>query len=144
MFLAFDSCFDPRTVAILMRVLPDTYEVMQEMAPWVKRWPRFIECMDDETILDGRRRGAGHGQYSPDEKRIWINPYMSSYGVWLNLIHENMHHAFPDATEIEINNLLTPYVASEVLGHPIDLDQARLHGLGPAVKGIPGRGYAGT
>lgn len=144
MFLTFARCFPESSIAEIAELLPETYDAMRELAPWVRSWPKHIECMPDDHILDGRRRGAGHGQYSPDLKRIWINPYMTPYGIWLNLIHENMHHAFPDASEVEINNLLVPYIAEEVLGYPIDLDEARLHGLGPAVKGIPGRGYAGT
>lgn len=144
MRITFDSCIPEETLRQLAPYVLPAYEALSELAPWVRDWPTHIECMDAETIIYSRKRGAGHGQYSPDQRRIWVNPYMTAYGIFLNILHENCHHAFADATEMEINNLLVPHLAEQVLGHPIDLDEARMHGLGPAVKGIPGRGYAGT
>jgi hypothetical protein len=55
-----------------------------------------------------------------------------------------MHHAFPDASETEINQVLVPWLAEEITGEKLDLELARLHGLGPPVDGIAGRGYAGA
>jgi hypothetical protein len=143
MYIEFAPCFPEATIRQLAPLILPTFEVLSKMAPW-RKWVTYIECMDDRTIIKGRRGGAGHGQFSPDEDRVWVNPYMSFQGVWLNIIHEQLHGAYPDASEMELNNLLVPYVARQVLGYKIDLDEARLHGLGPAVKGIPGRGYAGT
>ena len=144
MYIEFAPCFPEATIRQLAPYIPALLEALHDLAPWMRTWPTYIECMSNRTILDGRRRGAGHGQYSPDENRVWVNKYMSAYGILLNIAHEFCHAAFEDASEIEINNLLVPALMKQVFGHPIDLDQARLHGLGPAVKGIPGRGYAGT
>jgi hypothetical protein len=142
--LRFAPCFDARKVAAIAEVLPDTFDAFHEIAPWVEDWPDRIECMSDRQIVDGRSRGAGHGQYSPDEKRIWVNPYMTAFGIWLNILHENMHHAFPDATEQEINGVLVPWVYERVTGEKLDRDLARLHGVGPPVPGIGDRGYIGS
>lgn len=142
MRIVFDRCFDPRKLEAIAQFLPDVFAVMQEMAPWYRTWPSRVECMPDKDILAGRKRGAGHGQYSPSENRVWVSPYMDPIGILGNIIHEFGHAIWPDATEHELNNLIVPHVLEQVFGYKIDVDCLRMHGLGPIVNGLSGRGYA--
>lgn len=128
------------------RLLPQTYLVMDGLAPWRNgKWPTRVRCMTKTKIIQGRSRGAGHG-YTYVEgqhggKEIWLNPYMTWEGYWIVLIHENMHHAFPDASEDEINNALVPQVVEAVLRKSKPKEWYRKHGLGPPQPGIGDRGY---
>lgn len=143
--LNFDTCFDECKIAEMSALLPATYVVLNELAPWRKgRWPKHVKCMSLERIVDGRKRGAGHGMtyiQGSQANTIWMNPHMSWEGYWLVFIHENLHHAFPDATEEELNNVLVPHVYQEVTGHKIHKAWARKHGLGPPQPGIGDRGF---
>lgn len=144
--LSFDRCFDDCKIAELLGILPQTYAAMNKMAPWRKgKWPTKVRCMSNSKILDGRRRGAGHGYtyvQGEDTNGIWMNPHMTSEGYWLVFVHENLHHGFPDATEDELNNVLVPEVYKRVFGKPMNKAWARKHGLGPPQPGIGDRGYA--
>lgn len=144
MELTFDECFSDEKIRKIEPYLPRTYEVFHKLAPWIHDWPSHIQCMPVKHIIRGRKHGAGHGMYTSPMATIHINPHMSPFGIWLNLLHENMHHAYPDASETEINQVLVPWLAKKITGEKLDLDLARLHGLGPPVEGIRGRGYAGN
>lgn len=143
--LHFDTCFNDCKVAEMSALLPATYDVLNELAPWRKgRWPTRVHCMSKEKILDGRKRGAGHGATyvsGVDSNSIWMNPHMTPAGLWLVFIHENLHHAFPDATEDELNNVLVPHVFEEVTGKKLNTVWARKQGIGPPQPGIGDRGY---
>lgn len=100
--------------------------------------------MSHQRIVAGRARGAGHGMtyvQGPKNNTIWMNHYMSAEGYWLVFVHENLHHAFPDATEHELNNVLVPEVYARVFHNPMNRAWARKHGLGPPAPGIGDRGY---
>lgn len=140
--LQFDPCFDQQKLAELAPHLPATYSVMNEMAPFRRgRWPTRVHCMSHSKIIDGRKRGAGHGYTYPGEDGIWINPTMTVQGHWLVLVHENFHHAWPDATEQEINCRLVPEVYKRVFGKRLDPEWARRHGLGSPVPGVGDRSF---
>jgi len=148
--LHFDDCFtsaaNVHKLERVARLLPQTYLVMDGLAPWRNgKWPTRVRCMTKTKIIQGRSRGAGHG-YTYVEgqhggKEIWLNPYMTWEGYWIVLIHENMHHAFPDASEDEINNALVPQVVEAVLRKSKPKEWYRKHGLGPPQPGIGDRGY---
>ncbi len=145
MSLTFDACFPYESVEALAPFIEPMFEAMNAQAPWMKdSWPTRIECMSKKDIMEGRSYGAGHGEYRPDGNRVLLNPYMSTLGLLCNLIHEMSHAAWPDATEVEINTVITPHIYKMITGKKLDLDQARREGFGPPVRGIPGRGYAGT
>jgi hypothetical protein len=146
--LSFARCFDQNKVAAIVDRLPKTYEALDELAPWREgQWPTEIRCMSDSRIAEGRSHGAGHGvtQVGCISRRgcnwIEMNPYLTPDGLWLVLIHENLHHAFPDATEDEINNVLVQRVYKRVTGHSLNSSWARKQGLGPPEPGIGDRGY---
>lgn len=141
--IRFDDCFDREQVKEVARRLPATYRALNELAPWRKdKWPRRVRCMTEKEIINGRKRGAGHGYtYGGDSKSIWLNPHMNTLGLWLVFIHENLHHAFPDATEHELNNVLVPWVYRKVTGKTFPKDKARKAGIGPPEPGIGDRGY---
>ena len=140
--LKFNNCFSPAVLAELEPLLPATYACMDQLAPWRRgRWPTRIHCMDEREIVDGRRRGAGHGYTYPRENGVWLNHHMTVPGHWIVLVHENLHHAFLDATESELNNVLVPRVFECTFGRKMDRAWARRHGLGPPQPGIGDRGF---
>ena len=144
--LHFDECFktpaNVRKLEKMAELLPATYVAMNELTRWRHgRWPSRIHCMSRERIIEGRSRGAGHGYTYVGDNDIWLNPHMTWQGYWIVLVHESMHHAFPDATEDEINNKLVPEIVERVLGHKKSAAWYRKHGLGPPEPGIGDRGY---
>ena len=142
--LQFDPCFDQAKLAELAPHLPATYGVMNRLAPWRKgRWPSRVRCMTSKKIVDGRKRGAGHGYVYPpsDARAIWMNPHMTPQGLLLVLIHENCHVAWPDATESEINCVLVPQIYCEIFGVELDPAWARSQGLGSPVPGVGDRSF---
>ena len=140
--LHFDSCFDPAKLAEIAPLLPATYGAMNSMAPFRKgKWPTQIHCMSHSKIIAGRKRGAGHGYTYPGEDGIWINPTMTVAGHWLVFVHENFHHAWPDATEEEINCRLVPQAYQMVFGKKLNPEWARSQGLGSPVPGVGDRSF---
>lgn len=142
--LHFDACFDDCKIAQVAALLPDTYRELDKMAPWRKgKWPTRVHCFTRAQIVSGRKRGAGHGMtyISGRSNEIWLNPHMTPAGLWLVFIHENLHHAFPDATEDELNNVLVPQVYEGVAGKKLNRAWARKQGIGPPQPGIGDRGY---
>jgi hypothetical protein len=144
--LRFDPCFDDAKLSRVEPYLPRTYAVLNAMAPWRRgRWPTRVKCMSDRRIAEGRRRGAGHGLTYVCSgghcRDVWINPYMTWQGHWLVLVHESLHHAFPDATEAEINCVLVPNVFQRVFGRRMSHAWGRQHGLGSPVPGVGDRSY---
>jgi hypothetical protein len=143
--LFFDSCFDQKKIDWLLPNLPPMYDVLNELASWRKgKWPTRIKCMSDKRIIQGRRRGAGHGftfTRGRDKNTIWMNPHMTEWGHFLVFSHENLHHAFPDATEDELNCTHLPYVFKRVFNTRYDHDWARSHGVGSPVAGVGDRSY---
>lgn len=144
--IEFDSCLDQKKVEWLITTLPATYGVLNEMAPWRKgKWPTRVHCMTDQRIVEGRKRGAGHGYtytQGRDKNSIWLNPHLSQWGYWLVFTHENLHHAFDDASEGELNCVLLPDVFSKVFrkrwpGH----DWARSHGVGSRTPDFGDRSF---
>jgi len=56
------------------------------------------------TIRDsGHEGGAGHGQYHTETCQAKVNAAMSPQKILLNVVHENLHHAFPDESEVQID-----------------------------------------
>jgi len=143
--LTFDGCLDQQKVEWLITTLPAMYGVLNELAPWRKgKWPTRVRCMSDQRIIEGRKRGAGHGfTYTSgrDKNSIWLNPYLSREGYFLVFAHENLHHGFPDATEQELNCTHLPYVYREVFGRWPGHEWARSHGVGSAVPGVGDRSF---
>jgi hypothetical protein len=142
MRLAFNSCFRPEILRELEPTLPATYAAMNALAPWREgKWPTRVHCMDENKIIGGRSRGAGHGQTRQNSNEIWLNHHMTLPGHWIVLVHENLHHAFPDATESELNNVMVPWVYQNTFGEKMNKRWARRHGLGPPQPGIGDRGF---
>jgi hypothetical protein len=147
--LRFDPCFDQWKLRELAPHLPAAYKALNELCPWRRgRWPTRVRCLSKSRIEEGRARGAGHGMTyvgcsmgSGGCNEIWINPYMTVPGHYLVLIHENLHHGFPDATEDELNNVLVQRVYRRATGRKLQSAWARKHGLGPPRPGIGDRGY---
>lgn len=144
--IGFDDCFPRAKIRRLMPLLPKTYAALDELAPWREgKWPTRVHCMSAEQILEARPHGAGHGSTYVCEtgecNEVWINPFMSWEGLWLVLVHENLHHAYPDATEDEINCLHVPAVYERVFGRKRTHDWFRRHGLGAPVAGVGDRSY---
>ena len=90
--------------------------------------------MTKEEIEEGKKVGAGHGLYIPPNL-IKINAEMPSELIFLNFIHENIHHAFPDLHEKAVD-ILTAYV-----GCQFDIGR-RIYGKGcDFLEGLNGEKY---
>jgi len=143
--LKFDPCFDPEKLTSLRSTLPKTYKALDKKAPWMRgRWPRRVKCMTDKRIVEGRERGAGHGftfTRGRGSDTIWMNPHMTDWGHWLVFVHENLHHAYPDATEQELNCTHLPDMFKRVFNKRLDPEFARRHGVGSPVPGVGDRSY---
>lgn len=139
------GCFDRDKLNELVVLLPRTYEELNALAPWLNgRWPTRVRCMTGREIFKARKRGAGHGYtytQGADKNTIWLNPYMTAVGYWLVFVHENLHHAFPDATEAEINCVHLPNLYKKVFKERLDPDWARSQGIGSPVPGVGDRSY---
>lgn len=140
--VVFDRCFHDEKVRWLSRYLPDTFDAMNALAPWRKgKWPTRVKCMSHERIREGRSHGAGHGYTFIRGNTIWMNAHMTPQGYWLVYVHENLHHAFPDATESELNCVHLPQIYRYVFGRTLTPAYARKHGVGSPVPGVGDRSY---
>ena len=83
-----------------------------------------MPVMTDEEIEEGEEVGGGHGLYLRDQHRIKINPSMDPFNIYLNFVHENLHHAKPELTgpkfstqhrHIEINESLVKQVMEQMV-----------------------------
>lgn len=121
--VSFARCFDRAKIDQFRSLIPKTYRVMEQMVGYEPSWPSRIECMTPEQIRAGRLEGAGHGLYDPEEQRIAINASMSQLAIYLNFIHENLHHALPDASEKQIDRLV-PVVYERVTGTAVSASES--------------------
>ncbi len=143
--IVFEPCFPRSKLESLIVTLPETFKVLNGMTDWKVAWPTQVRCMSDSDILRGRQRGAGHGfTYTRGKGRgsIWMNHYMTRSGYWLVFVHENLHHAFPDATEAELNCAQLPFVYEKVFRRPWPGHAwARKQGVGSPVPRVGDRSY---
>ena len=141
----FAPCLDSEKVLKIAQYLPATYAELDRRAKWMRgKWPKRVTCMSNAEIVDGRARGAGHGftyTSGSNSGTIWLNPDMTWQGYWLVLVHENCHHAWPDATEGEINCRHVPSIYEAVFGKRLTPAMGRAHGLGAPVPGVGDRSY---
>jgi hypothetical protein len=138
----FDECLDRKKVLKIVPYLPALYAELDKLAPRLKgKWPKNVRCMDSKGIVEGRAKGAGHGYTYVNGPEIWLNRHMTWQGYWLVLAHENLHHAFPDATESEINCLHVPRLYERVFGKKLTPAEGRRHGLGAPESGMGDRSY---
>lgn len=108
----FDPCFDPEKIKKFQEKVPKIIaEIRKLTSKKIKDFPQKIECMTPKEITAGKLRGAGHGLYIPG-KKIAINKDMSSKGIVLNFIHENLHHALPELSE-KVIDILTSHIGCE-------------------------------
>ena len=57
------------------------------------------------TIRDsGHEGGAGHGQFNSATCQAKVNASMPPQKILLNVVHENLHYAFPDESEVQIDH----------------------------------------
>ena len=59
-----------------------------------------------EIVDKGHPQGAGHGVFYPSYNLIKVNASMDSDEILANVIHENLHFAFPLATEIDVDKMV--------------------------------------
>lgn len=128
----FAPCLDREKVLKIADYLPATYAALDKLAPWMRgKWPSKVRCMTDKEVVDGRSRGAGHGYTIVNGRGvIWLNRHMTWQGYLLVLIHECIHHGWPDMTEQELNCSMLPQVWKMVTGKKLDPEWARGHGIG--------------
>jgi hypothetical protein len=126
--------FDPELTHALCHfehLIPATYAAMEELSEsWID-WPRHVEAMTEQEIAEGEAVGKGHGLYLPETAQIKLNASMTPIAIYLNFIHEHLHHAIPDATEQEINFAFVPLVYKQVTGRDVPESQGRSAGIIP-------------
>ena len=118
-FVLFDRAFPRRKLDAIAETLAACYVAMEELVGRRVRWPATIEAMTEAEVRDGRRVGKGHGLYYPGSRRIKVDARMSARDILLNVVHENLHHAFPRATDEEINFEILPRVWRAATGQPM-------------------------
>lgn len=100
----FDTCFPMEKIEKIQDKASESHKYIKMLGKEDVELPKRVECMSEEEIREGEKEGAGHGMYRfPDT--IKINPHMSSQGILLNYIHENVHHVLPDASENLVDHL---------------------------------------
>lgn len=104
MIVCFDDCFDEEKVKEISRQIIKVNEKILDLAREPIELPKTIECMSEKEIAEGLKVGGGHGLFIAPET-IKINPHMSSIGIMLNYIHENIHYVLPDASENLVDHL---------------------------------------
>lgn len=108
----FAECFDKGKIAEIQELVAKANIKLMELAKEKVELPKRVECMSDEEIEEYSRLGAGHGLFIPPDV-IKVNPYMSSVGILLNYIHENIHYIFPNASE-NLVDYLTELIAYQL------------------------------
>jgi len=109
----FDKCFDRESVNAIKRSVDLALLEIEKLAGRKIAFPQNISCMSESEVSRGRRirglgheEGAGHGMLSCDGKCIVkVNRDMSAYNILANVVHENIHFAFPEKGEVETDSL---------------------------------------
>jgi hypothetical protein len=91
------SGIDKAKITEFDHLIDDAYQVMEELVGGAVEWPTQVEAMTDLEITNDESLGGGHGRYN--DELIKINPHMKPFTIFYNFIHENLHHALPDASE---------------------------------------------
>jgi hypothetical protein len=108
----FAECFEKSKIDEICDLISKANIKLMELIKEKVELPKRIECMSDVEIETGSALGGGHGLFvSPST--IKINPYMSSIGILLNYIHENIHCIFPNASE-NLVEYLTELIAYQL------------------------------
>jgi len=111
----FDCKFDPDSVWKIQALAEKTYKAIEEFVGQPEFWPKFIDAMNYEEIAEGELKGGGHGLYLHESQSIKINPHMNYLNVYLNFIHENIHHVDRYRPE-ELVDELTDIIFEKVTG----------------------------
>lgn len=110
----FDTCFPKEKIEKIQDKALESHKYIKMLSREEVELPPWVECMSEEEIREGEKVGAGHGMYCfPDT--IKINPRMSSQGILLNYIHENVHHVAPWASENLVDHL------TDLIAYQMDL-----------------------
>jgi len=106
----FCECFDEEKIKPFEHHIPQVYEEIEKLTnKRIKSFPDLVQCLTEEEIEEYSKIGGGHGLYQyPDT--VKINPNMDSEMIFLNFIHENIHHAMPQAEE-KVVDILTLFIA---------------------------------
>jgi len=105
----FSACFSKEKIDSFKNKIPLVYKEIRKLRQGkISAFPSKIECMTNAEIKEGKELGGGHGLYILPA-RIKINRSMSSEGIFMNFIHENLHYALPELQEKGID-ILTEYI----------------------------------
>jgi hypothetical protein len=110
--IGFSKCFlevekGEEKLNYVAKLLPKAVSEIKRLAkkdPRKFQLPEFIDCMSPDEIIEGQSVGGGHGSYEPPNI-VKINPNMSGELIYLNYVHENLHHVFPELSEGAIGAL---------------------------------------
>jgi hypothetical protein len=141
----FSPCFGGKE-KIFEPLLNQTLEIIEMVINRnVDDWPQTIECMTDEEIEEGEEVGGGHGLYLGDEQTIKINSSMDPFNIYLNFVHESLHHAKPELTgpkfssqhrHVEINESLMKQVMEHMAAFLNEEEKIKEQIPGDFIKGL--------
>jgi hypothetical protein len=105
--------FSPEKTAEVEPTIPYILETVEYIAnegellfPSPIRPMTKAEFSDGRSVVDvGHPNGAGHGQYDTIAVEVAINPNMEPFDIAANVFHENLHHACPEMTEVQVRDL---------------------------------------
>jgi hypothetical protein len=105
--------FSPEKTAEVEPTIPYILETVEYIAnegellfPSPIRPMTKAEFNDGRSVVDvGHPNGAGHGQYDTIAVEVAINPNMEPFDIAANVFHENLHHACPEMTEVQVRDL---------------------------------------
>jgi hypothetical protein len=82
------------------------------------QFPPIVTPMTQRDVEEAQREGAfGTGEYIPPNgvATVKLHPGLSAWETLVTYTHENLHHAFPEKSEAEIDDL-TDIVMNRVFG----------------------------
>lgn len=105
--------FSPEKTAEVEPTIPYILEAVEYIAnegellfPSPIRPMTKAEFSDGRSVVDvGHPNGAGHGQYDTVAVEVAINPNMEPFDIAANVFHENLHHACPEMTEVQVRDM---------------------------------------
>jgi hypothetical protein len=117
--------FDPAKLQVIRPLIPLGLQGAREITNSNAKFPSPVvalspsEIAHGRTIVDeGHKLGAGHGMYNPNTYQVKVNPNMEPIDILANLIHENLHHLNPAASEMLVDKG-TSVVMNALVGEPL-------------------------
>lgn len=143
--VTFASCFPRSKIKPIEQYVGPALTCIEELASRKIDFPSPIRCMTKKEIAEGRgihgpghEEGAGHGLliWKGGEPIVKVNKTMSPMNILANVIHENLHVAFPDKHEVVIDKLTGSIMMAIKAIQANPACKANLSGVGDIIASI--------